>query len=296
MVSTSGIAGTLVVVAKFHLNTCYRPDLSGEFGGSGYVGVGCRSNSESIVVSNPKSVTSVDRVFSSEPLVFTFSAATPIPINATDLYLQVVYRGALGQEKDAIAVATIDLSEPTYLTFGNHWDYRPYYNSDGSFAKITPDEPGSAYSVQLEVRFNPSQKDPTASSPQLDPGQFHRLAVLTDKAILEYTIYEKFIRFRSVGDTQTVSVKTTVNQTDVNGLTVNAPPYAKLRLISPTDWEYEPDVEGSTLYWSGGTACLDVGSLDEGTGCVPVDRTNAEVTRRYPPFKQATPIPMTINF
>jgi hypothetical protein len=45
----------------------------------------------------------------------TFTFQNRVPIEATDVYLQVVYRGALGEEADAVVVATKDISEPTYL-------------------------------------------------------------------------------------------------------------------------------------------------------------------------------------
>jgi hypothetical protein len=51
---------------------------------------------------------------------FTFDGF--IPMDATDLYLQVVYGGILGDESDGIAVGTADLAEPTYLTVMNATD------------------------------------------------------------------------------------------------------------------------------------------------------------------------------
>jgi hypothetical protein len=44
----------------------------------------------------------------------------PIPLYATDLYLQVIYRGKLGAEVEALAVGLKDISEPTPMDiFGN---------------------------------------------------------------------------------------------------------------------------------------------------------------------------------
>jgi hypothetical protein len=288
MVSSGGNMGTLVIVAKYHANTCYRPDLSGEYGAPAH-GTTCRSSEESIVVSNPLNVSSVGRAFSTQPLEFTFPPNTPIPVNATDLYLQVVYQGQLGQESDAVAVTTIDLSEPTYLTFGNHWDYFPLYNNDGTFASVLPYEPAGRYSVHFELRFNPSQASPIAIAQQLDPGYYHRVAVLTDKPVLDYAIVENYIG--APPDTQAFSVVTTVNQTDAQGQNTDSPPYVRLRQTTPTSWTYEPDTIGSTVSWVPGSGCVN-----NTTTCVPVDHTIAEVTRRYPPFKQPTPTPMTINF
>jgi hypothetical protein len=46
----------------------------------------------------------------------------PIPLWATDVYLQVVYRGQLGNEHDAVAVGFKDISEPTFIDLFNNFD------------------------------------------------------------------------------------------------------------------------------------------------------------------------------
>jgi len=60
-----------------------------------------------------------------QPIVFDFSQNV-VPINATDIYLQIVYRGPLGDETDALIVATNDISEPTYNYTFNTWDQHLY--------------------------------------------------------------------------------------------------------------------------------------------------------------------------
>jgi hypothetical protein len=104
-------------VAKFHRNQCYQPDLSGEYGSEDENNVRindwkqCRSKDEDIVVSKEADVPAGVNA-DAQPVAFEFPI--PIPINATDLYLQVVYRGPLGQENDAVAVATKDIAEPDF--------------------------------------------------------------------------------------------------------------------------------------------------------------------------------------
>jgi hypothetical protein len=110
--------GTLVAVAKFHRNTCYKDDLSGESGASGGT-LSCKSRAEEIVVSRKIDVPNVPG--NAKEYEFTFDQQ--IPINAQDLYLQVVFRGVLGQEQDAVVVATKDIAEPTYVTVINSSDY-----------------------------------------------------------------------------------------------------------------------------------------------------------------------------
>lgn len=111
-----GLAPTLVAVAKFRRNNCYQADLSGEYGSlprpGGQTPEQCRSPVEEIVVSDPASVpTGINEA--ARPVTFTFT--TKIPISATDLFLQVVYRGPLGSEPDAVVVETKDISEPSYV-------------------------------------------------------------------------------------------------------------------------------------------------------------------------------------
>jgi hypothetical protein len=68
---------------------------------------------------------------------YTFDFANaPIPAGITDLTLQVVFKGTLGNEADnAIAVGMIDLMEPTHLVFWNLTDRF-------SYGTICPDNPG----------------------------------------------------------------------------------------------------------------------------------------------------------
>jgi hypothetical protein len=55
-------------------------------------------------------------------LVFDAGEASIVPLNATDVYLQIVYRGKLGDEDDAVAVGFRDVSEPTPFDLFNNMD------------------------------------------------------------------------------------------------------------------------------------------------------------------------------
>lgn len=58
-----------------------------------------------------------------QPREFVFDLTeTPIPLYATDLYLQVVYKGKLGLEDMAVAVGFKDISEPTPIDIFNDMD------------------------------------------------------------------------------------------------------------------------------------------------------------------------------
>ena len=73
----------------------------------------------SIAVSRPTAIT-LTRSF--QELAFDFSDR-PLPTNAADLFLRVVYRGRLGQEDDAVMVGGKDLFEPDPVDSINETDY-----------------------------------------------------------------------------------------------------------------------------------------------------------------------------
>jgi len=136
--------GQLVAIARYHRNACYKIDLSGQRA-QGYAAVPpapitaptCtaalpeRTDYEEISVSAPMAISgagSLPGMVGSTAQawvdkVFDFSA-DPIPVNATDLFIQVVYRGQLGEEPDGIAVGRLDVREPTFIAAYNGTDYR----------------------------------------------------------------------------------------------------------------------------------------------------------------------------
>ncbi len=123
-------APMLMAVARYHRNPCYRPDLSGErrvdFAGVVTEPSGCtagtRTPFQELSVSRAVATDATQINGPGQDLVFDFSQQ-PIPVNATDLVIQVVYRGPLGLESDAIAVSSFDVLEPTYITLWNNTDY-----------------------------------------------------------------------------------------------------------------------------------------------------------------------------
>jgi hypothetical protein len=204
-----GAAGTLVAVVKFYRNNCYRSDLSGEYGSPGIDWRACRASSESIVVSNPQPVpTGINQ--RATPMTFEFP--NPLPINATDLRLQIVYRGSLGEELDAVAVATRDIAEPTYVYQYSTWDqylYQDYPSVSGGpntfeqwcaqgFPQV--DDCRRAMGLTWKLRFAPTPGytdhptvpegtwTPLVDEPEFMPvltmtapvGTFARVAVLAD--------------------------------------------------------------------------------------------------------------------
>ncbi len=207
--------GSIVAVVKFHENTCYKPDISGELGSSEVIrdkgvdarfndptGVpgGCRQAEEKIVVSEVIEGMTLRRGESASSFVFNFSS--PIPINATDIYLQVIFRGSLGSERDAVVVTTKDVSEATHFSLLNVTDYLfcyngdwNYKNEDGSLPAIIPKEHESALEAKhydaARVAFGEdagvvsggSLTKPLVVATDLAPGRFARFAILTEPEV-----------------------------------------------------------------------------------------------------------------
>jgi hypothetical protein len=186
-VEPTGTTGKLQAVAKFHRNNCYEGiTLQGQPGGPLYQD-NCRSADEEIVVSAKANATTDLDSESGQAITFTFQS--PIPINATDVYLQVVYRGPLGQESDAVVVATKDISEPTFFNFDNYSDcylvdeiidFGGYVYHRYGYAQVvgTP--------LTAAARFNGSNISPVGVN-NLAPGSYSRIALLTDNYVASFS-------------------------------------------------------------------------------------------------------------
>jgi hypothetical protein len=136
---------TMRAVARYHRNPCYQPDLSGErrvdFNGAVTEPAGCaagtRTPFQEISVSLAVASSAAQTNGAGQDLVFDFSQQ-PIPVNATDVVIQVVYRGPLGLEADAIAVGSLDVREPSHITLWNNTDYAGCSGNWSYFQSIPP--------------------------------------------------------------------------------------------------------------------------------------------------------------
>lgn len=198
-------SGQLVAVAKFHRNNCYTPTLAGEYGAPDpqYATVAakvaaCRSADEEIVVSDPVAIsTTVGGGMGSTPAGFTFTFPAAIPFSASDLYLQVVFRGQLGAEADAVAVGTKDVFEPTYQYYENReigtvMTY-PYYKATtweedcvAAYPAATLDQCRDYQSKRRHYSFKAcDQSQPFAAVARMQnlaKGQYGRFAYLTEQS------------------------------------------------------------------------------------------------------------------
>jgi hypothetical protein len=151
-----------------------------------------------IPVSN--SVRSIPRDTSVE-LNFDTAGNPIIPVNATDVYLQIVYKGTLGDEDGAVAIGFKDISEPTPVDLFNNMDKiclnGGWYTagSPEAIAQIDADQDGIADEwdifphttrdvyLKISPSGNPiyaSPADYTFSTTDISPGTLYRTFVLGD--------------------------------------------------------------------------------------------------------------------
>lgn len=189
--STGGTGAQLIAVARYHRNSCYKPDLSGERMQSYALppalpvdepicapGEVVRTDYQEISTSAalPVAAGELDVGTGSEiEKIFDFSA-NPIPVNATDLFIQVAYRGMMGDDADTVALGTLDAREPTFATFWNNTDYWWNDSNWGSYNSTYPNDSAKdfwvcagASPVKLVFYYQggsgtPAMADPVVSS------------------------------------------------------------------------------------------------------------------------------------
>jgi len=127
---------------------------------------------------------------------FDFSE-DPIPINATDLFLQVAYRGPLGLEEDGIAVGTKDLVEPNYLSGWNGTDWFYLYGHwvpPANFPELPLGHPWAPATMDSMTACVEEQAIATLRSGQhLQPGEFFRIALISDGQQVEIAIQDEYL-------------------------------------------------------------------------------------------------------
>jgi hypothetical protein len=177
--------GIFVAVATFRRNGSYLSDLAGEPGAAGFGGFPVRSLGDRIAVSRPVDTRSLPSAalgpLEEQTITFDFSAG--IPIQATDLVVQVAFRGTAGSEADSIALGALNISEPTFTGFANITDYV----WDAPTAKYKP-LPVGRYTttddtLNIKLRFGSPTAPVVATIPKLSAGQHAQIATLTDRAV-----------------------------------------------------------------------------------------------------------------
>jgi hypothetical protein len=245
-------------------------------------------------MSAPQSISSLA---SDQATEFEFNFSNdPIPVDVTDLYLQVIFKGAIGNESNAVAIGLKDISEPTPIDVFNNMDRACLYGSwyaAGSQEAITAVDTDAtignhngktdewdvyAHNVKdIYIKFSPSDKPENASSAHFDfyveslpAGQFKRaLYILTDYKF-SYSFYDKWLPVSGEQDPwvhvdeifthQGTAVK---NQTDLISDTQQCG--NEIPCLHTTTASYY-SYRGSEMWWGGGLIYVNR-AYPEGSSC-----------------------------
>ena len=233
-------AGLLYAVAKYKRIIGYQPDLS-----SGSPSAGMREAEFSYSVSEPIEISSLS---STTPEEFSFDFTNdPIPVGITDLYLNVVFRGTLGNESEqAIAVGMKDLNEPQHIATWNDTDYFQLNGVPVKADDIRRDQPLIAEVAHIDPHsftetIGFSRHYPNVDSPpivvitDLPPARYSRIIVVTDADDTSYFLTDKIIAFwhpdqpgvdaPSLDGTWRYSLPTAVHQEESDGAWESSPVY-----------------------------------------------------------------------
>jgi len=165
------------------------------------------------------------------PTEFTFDFTNDkIPAGITDLYLQVIFRGTLGnEENDAIAVGMKDLNEPMHIVSWNSTD-RVYLYGQLYTAQQIRDDPDLLALLPEDFNIDPYDALDTgaAFSPDGNPLYYHnynwdlpsarytRVIILTD--ISPFYIYVSYYSDTPSKDTYfQETIEGVTNQEDSSG-------------------------------------------------------------------------------
>jgi len=153
--------GTIQAVARYRKIPDYNPDLlnyppdAEQMSAVDYL----------YSVSRPISIMSLS---SATPKEFTFDFSNyPIPVGITDLTLQVIFKGTLGNEADtAIAVGMKDLMEPAHHVF---WNLSDRFSLDGHLYNAEDIKTDPELSKRVDAHDNGTFNDISAGEPYIDP-------------------------------------------------------------------------------------------------------------------------------
>jgi len=124
--------GTLAAIVRFRRNSHYTDTLTNEPGSPGINSLtAVRGSSDETAVAtavfdtfgDPVAPGTVNLIGNPQEFSFQFTNEK-LPLNSTDVHLEIVWQGTVGSEQNtAVVASTIDLSEPSYLAFFNSLDY-----------------------------------------------------------------------------------------------------------------------------------------------------------------------------
>lgn len=190
--------GTIQAVARYKVIPDYSPDLSSYPPNSELM----KTINYSYAVSEAITLTPEQRAFlNAQPTEFAFDfSAYNIPAGITDLTLQVIFKGTLGNETDiAVAIGMKDLHEPTHHVFWNltdmfsldgHLYTADQIRSDPTLLSLADGVYIDPYPISLEISYMPESPPlnpvhTSARAENLSPGKHIRLIVLADNELTD---------------------------------------------------------------------------------------------------------------
>jgi hypothetical protein len=115
--------------------------------------------------------------------------ANYIPIDATEVRLQVLFRGRLGQEEDAVAITTVDIAEPNFVAVANNTDhyFDPSLAPNGGYRPAdATNYPYVLDSVKVWFADPTTQSGPAASLSEFGGGKHAQFAFLGERTGVRY--------------------------------------------------------------------------------------------------------------
>jgi len=154
--------------------------------------------------------------------------------------LQVVFRGKLGSENDAVVVTTKDISEPTYLAYRNTTDY---FSLDGML--YTKQQILKDPALFARVDTNNDGAYDNKDTPKLDPVAISsgRISIAGATDIIQFGTLdpENYVRVAYLADNGMVQV--TMNVTGFTSKTINLPAARNvLTITNPETMSYKYNV------------------------------------------------------
>lgn len=116
----------------------------------------------------------------------------PLPANAADVFLTVIYRGPLGAESDAVAVGGRDLFEPTPVDIANVTDYYCFNGALYPVAGLPPFAP--PLHVERDVTGDGAQD---LFGPDDELGVFIKAGAVTGGPVATPSVFDAAVRGRS---------------------------------------------------------------------------------------------------
>ncbi|MBW2065746.1 MAG: hypothetical protein JRJ03_12570 [Deltaproteobacteria bacterium] len=259
--------GALKAMAIYRRRTDYKADLSAD--------PPTAASREAYFSRSESSKIDVTSLSSQEAVEFEFDFTNnPIPVDITDLYLQVEFRGTINGRPASVALGIKDISEPMHISVSNSTDrfYLHHVLKTSAEIKANPDlvskvdsnedgvlnQQGEPYidpfDLSIGVALYPSDSTPpdpedySAIYFDMPPGAYGKIIMLTDTGEFNLLLhYEYTLPYVFMIERFAVSLSGVINQQDADGTFHNTQVYTLRGLIQHNHFLYaraHPDNAG----------------------------------------------------